>query len=190
MNRALHICIGIFMLTGMILLSQCSPRAGKSLLHFFFDGVPDADTAQLAGADTELLLADSAAFPEEPQVQADARALVHYPYGEQDCSSCHDELSLGSMVEPQPDLCYICHEDLSGTYNYLHGPVAGGYCTACHDPHRSENKYLLKMTGEDLCFYCHQEKSVLKNEMHQDLEGMQCMDCHNPHGGDDKYMFQ
>ncbi len=105
------------------------------------------------------------------------------------CSSCHDQNSLGNMLEPQPGLCYMCHEDLSTLYKTLHGPVAGGYCTSCHDPHRSENEKLLKYTGEQLCFYCHKAESVYKNEMHQDLEGMECIDCHNPHGGEDKYIF-
>ena len=174
----------------MVLLSQCSPHAGKSVLHFFFDGVPEADSSYLSGQEQAGMTPDSGAYSPEAIASLAPDTYIHYPYGEQECASCHNELSLGSMVEPQPGLCYICHEDLSGTYNYLHGPVAGGYCTACHDPHRSENGYLLKLTGEAMCFYCHQEKSVMKNEMHQDLEGMLCTDCHNPHGGDDKYVFQ
>jgi predicted CXXCH cytochrome family protein len=175
---------------GMVLLSQCSPHAGKSVLRFFFDGVPDTDSSFISGQEQKGLTPDSTTYALGAPASSGPVGFVHYPYGEQECASCHNELSLGNMVEPQPGLCYICHEDLSASYNYLHGPVAGGYCTACHDPHRSENEHLLKLTGEALCFYCHQEQSVLKNEMHLDLEGMLCTDCHNPHGGDDKYIFQ
>ena len=94
------------------------------------------------------------------------------------------------MIEPQPGLCYICHEDLAEQYNYLHGPVTGGYCSACHNPHKSEHEKLLRYTGEALCYYCHEAESVLQNEMHEGLDGMLCTDCHNPHGGEDKYIFQ
>jgi len=174
----------------MVLFSRCSPHAGKSVLHFFFDGVPESDSVMTAvrpGADTLSGTGDNAM---EAIVSQIPEEFMHYPYQEQECASCHNELSLGSMVEPQPGLCYICHEDLALSYNYLHGPVAGGYCTTCHDPHRAEHEHLLKMEGDALCFFCHQKTSVLSNEMHQDLEGMSCMDCHNPHGGDDKYIFQ
>lgn len=175
---------------GMALLSQCSPYAGKSVLHFFFDGVPETDSISMQGGDPEGIMADSSLRSEGILAISDSESFVHYPYGERECASCHNEQALGSMLEPQPGLCYICHEDLAEQYSYLHGPVAGGYCTACHDPHRSESEKLLKMTGEALCFYCHEAKSVLGNDIHEELEGMLCTDCHNPHGGEDKYIFQ
>ena len=190
MKHSHNIWSGILFIMGIILLSQCSPHAGKSVLNLFFDGVPESDSSQLADTDRVDMVSDSGAYALEVLSSIEPEDIVHYPYEEGDCASCHDKLSLGSMVEPQPGLCYICHEDLAGIYNYLHGPVAGGYCTACHDPHRSDNEYLLKLTGDELCFYCHKQESVLKNEMHQDLDGMACMDCHNPHGGEDKYIFQ
>jgi predicted CXXCH cytochrome family protein len=160
------------------------------VLRFFFDGVPETESARVAVNALAEQDADTASIPLETLAYRESEALVHYPYGEQECAMCHEESSLGDMVEPQPGLCYLCHEDLAETYNYLHGPVAGGYCTACHDPHRSENAHLLKLVGQQLCFYCHKQVSVLKNEMHQDLEGMSCLDCHNAHGGEDKYIFQ
>ncbi len=104
---------------------------------------------------------------------------IHYPYAERECAACHDEQSLGSMTEPQPGLCYICHEDLTANYTYLHGPVAGGYCTSCHDPHSSKNEKLLRYQGDELCFHCHKKESVYRNEMHEGLDGMACTDCHN-----------
>ncbi|MCK5065893.1 MAG: hypothetical protein KAR16_00580 [Bacteroidales bacterium] len=159
-------------------------------MNFFFDGVPETDTADVNLADLEETSIDSMGPTEELLALEMPSHMVHYPYEERECASCHNELSLGTMVEPQPGLCYICHEDFSTVYNYLHGPVAGGYCTSCHDPHMSESGKLLRLTGDDLCFNCHREVSVLQNEMHEGLEGMFCTDCHNPHGGEDKYIFQ
>ena len=173
----------------LVLLSQCSPYAGRSVLSFFFDGVPQNDSLQTELAALEDSTANSLNPEKALMVRTEIPRFIHYPYEEGECSSCHNQQSLGTMIEPQPGLCYLCHEDLGTVYTYLHGPVAGGYCTSCHDPHESESEKLLRRTGDGLCFFCHGKQSVEKNEMHQDLEGMPCMDCHNPHGGDDKYIF-
>lgn len=190
MKCAKQIGYGLLLVAGMALICQCSPRTGKSVLRFFFDGVPEPDSSGLAPGAWAEPLPDTGSGLTGTMAFLDNEMQVHYPYREQDCASCHDALSLGNMVEPQPALCYLCHEDLAASYSYLHGPVAGGYCTACHDPHRSGHPKLLKIDGDGLCLYCHEEASVLRNEMHQDLDGMPCMDCHNPHGGEDKYIFQ
>jgi len=181
---------GILLGVAILLLSQCSPYAGKNLLNFFFDGVPETDTAHAELAVLDEIQSDSLDPAENLLSLEEGASLVHYPYEEGECASCHNEHSLGTMVEAQPGLCYTCHEDLSMVYAYLHGPVAGGYCTSCHNPHESESENLLRKTGDALCFHCHSRESVEKNEMHQDLDGMLCMDCHNPHGGEDKYIFQ
>ena len=190
MKQRGKIGLGVLIILVLILLCQCSPYAGKSALRFFFDGVPETDSTSMASMEIGGMPGDSTDTSEETVAIADAGGSLHYPFGEGECASCHNEQSLGSMIEPQPGLCYICHEDLAESYNYLHGPVAGGYCSACHDPHRSTNEKLLRHTGDELCFYCHKAESVRSNEMHQDLEGMLCTDCHNPHGGEDKYIFQ
>ena len=179
---------GGLIILGILLLTQCSPYAGKSMLNFFFDGVPEADSSQTAAEEPTGVLMDSTGV-RELAMSAPGGSL-HYPYEGDACGLCHDEKSLGTMVEPQPGLCYICHEDLGLTYKTLHGPVAGGYCTACHEPHRSKNEKLLRWTGDALCFYCHQEKRIKGLETHEGLEGMVCTDCHNPHGGEDRYIFQ
>jgi len=189
MNRAGKIWLGFLLMAGIILLSQCSPYAGKSLLTFFFDGVPEADSTEAVNRESETFYADSANQSTGDPVPEAPITFVHYPYEERECAACHDQNSLGTMVEPQPGLCYTCHEDLSTRYTTLHGPVAGGYCTSCHDPHMSEKEKLLRYTGEQLCFHCHKSESVYRNEMHQDLEGMTCTDCHNPHGGEDRYIL-
>jgi len=189
MKRGAHIWSGFLLLAAVFLLAQCAPRTGRSLLHVFFDGVPEADSVKVADPGMEEVMPDSSGVLTGESQPESKGYLVHMPYGERECGACHDENSLGEMVEPQPGLCYMCHEDLGTQYNYLHGPVAGGYCTSCHDPHMSKKEKLLRLTGDLLCFHCHEEESVRRNEMHEDLEGMVCSDCHNPHGGEDKYIF-
>ena len=188
MKQASKIWCGLLLITGAFLLCQCSPKAGKSLLTFFFDGVPESDTL---AAD----LSQGQARPDPTLQEGEVLALdvpelwLHYPYAERECAACHDEQSLGDMTETQPGLCYMCHEDFSARFTYLHGPVAGGYCTSCHDPHSAKNEKLLRYQGDELCFHCHKKESVFRNEMHEGLDGMACADCHNSHGGEDKYLF-
>ena len=170
------------------LCHQCSPGINRSLLTFFFDGVPQSDTTDaipLQSGQPE----DTTLLAEESTSRATMFQTVHYPYGERECAMCHDENARGNMVVPEPDLCYICHEDFSDTYNYVHGPAAGGYCTACHDPHMSKEQHLLKRTGQPLCLFCHDETAVFKNEIHEGLGDISCMECHNPHGGEDRFIF-
>ena len=173
----------------LVTLYQCAPGTGRSLLTVFFDGVPEEDSL-VAGAAPDTLALEPAAGQASPgTAEAGPSLVVHYPYAERECGSCHDPGSLGRMLEPQPELCYMCHEELGSVYPVLHGPVGGGYCTACHDPHSSPGPALLRITGQELCFYCHAEEDVLKNEVHGDLDGMACTDCHNPHGGEDQFIL-
>ncbi len=172
-----------------VTLHQCAPKTGRSLLTLFFDGVPAQDSQLPVASSDTLATGPMAGEATEGTVEERSSLVVHYPYAERECSMCHDPGSLGRMLEPQPALCYMCHEELGSVYPVLHGPVGGGYCTACHDPHSSPGPALLRFTGQELCFYCHTEEDVMKNEMHEGLDGMACTDCHNPHGGEDQYML-
>jgi predicted CXXCH cytochrome family protein len=189
MKRLRQIGLGFILVLSILLFTCCSP-SGRTVLSFFFDGVPERDSTISTGLGDEIELKDSTLLNRDGLPDAASPVLLHYPYGERTCIACHDEHSLGEMVEPQPGLCYLCHQDLSDLYAVLHGPVAGGYCTSCHDPHESTNEKLLRYTGDDLCFHCHKEESVIANEIHEGLDGMSCTDCHNAHGGEDRYIFQ
>ena len=183
-NRATYAGL-LLLITLGIMLKACSPHAGKKMLTIFFDGVPETDSSGVEVPADSTLLSDSNLSGEPGPGEHLASVVVHYPYGERECEFCHNPDALGTMVEPEPGLCYMCHEDFNDSYAWVHGPAAGGYCTSCHDPHTSREEKLLRLTGPSLCFYCHLEPDVLKTEMHADLGDMACTDCHNPHGGED-----
>lgn len=179
---------GIFMILMMapiFFIFGCSNKT----MSFFFDGVPQlSDSLFLASLDS-IQKSDSTDKNETAVNVIKSRFKLHAPYQEKSCNSCHDENSMGLFVEPQPELCYQCHEDFADTYKILHGPVEGGECTSCHSPHMSENEKILLRTGQKLCFYCHDEQDVLSFENHEDIEDTNCIECHNPHGGDDENLL-
>jgi len=171
-------------------LFSCAPKVNKSVLSFFFDGVPvqKSDpavserniTGSTEQADSSLALL----------IRGKEEIFYHYPYKEKDCISCHDKNSKSELISEEPSLCYTCHDDFKEKYKVLHGPVSGGYCTKCHNPHESENAKLLIRTGQQLCFYCHDSKSIKGGETHSDIGNTDCTECHNAHGGDDRYMIK
>ncbi len=163
---------------------RCSPQVANKTLRFFFDGVPVKDTlVQVQSVDTTSSF-DSDSLTVNRIDPHKATNYYHVPYKEKQCDVCHDGQSMGKMLEPQPELCYQCHESFNDVYKVVHGPVAGGYCTACHSPHFAKDSTLLIRTGQDLCLYCHKPGEGYDTELHDGIEDTSCTECHNPHGGD------
>jgi predicted CXXCH cytochrome family protein len=189
-QRYRYLPVTISAITLVIVFFGCSPVPRHQVLTFFFDGVPEP-----AGKTTDTPI-DSLGKPDPASkigmLTSVAKPKVNYhePYKEKQCASCHDQTAMGKFLKPQPMLCYQCHDDFSGKYKVVHGPVGGGYCTACHEPHTSVNTKLLKRLSQQMCLYCHNSSLVLKNEVHADIGDANCTDCHNPHGGDDRTMLK
>jgi predicted CXXCH cytochrome family protein len=181
--------IGKFVLVVFCLSVSCSPKLSNKLLPFFFDGVTVKDSLKTKSAAEEKKTNSDSSLPVLMSQAVYKDYVVHYPYKEKECNSCHDENSKSELLTTQPGLCYKCHDDFSKTYKFVHGPVAGGYCTSCHNPHMAKEKKLLLRTGQQLCLYCHDSKDVLKNENHKDIADTECTMCHNPHGGENKFML-
>jgi predicted CXXCH cytochrome family protein len=81
--------------------------------------------------------------------------------GVMSCSSCHDphepaaRLALGGF-----DLtgCSDCHADKAGPFIFEHGSNRVEGCVACHTPHGSQNRHMLKFQNlGELCYSCHAE---------------------------------
>ena len=188
MVKSNPILMAVFFVISYFLVS-CSPKLSNNVLTFFFDGVPPNDTLKHEkGRDPKFENSSSEVFRSEP-VEVNNNYTVHYPYKEKECFSCHDEKSKSELIMPQPDLCYTCHDDYSKKFKYVHGPVATGYCTSCHNPHMSKEKKLLIRSGQQICLNCHESKSVFKNVVHKDIGDSECTLCHNPHGGENRFIL-
>lgn len=184
---------GVFIgstLSILILLAACSPKVGTNLLNFFFDGIPEKIKSDSV-AISLVIVTDSIKNNTQFVVQPVAPELYyHTPYKERACSKCHDAETPGKITSSQNKICYACHEDFQKKYIALHGPVAGGFCTACHAPHLSENKNLLLRSGQDLCLNCHSIDQVMMNVAHVNIGKEDCRKCHNPHGGSNNFILK
>ena len=122
-----------------------------------------------------------------------AKAHVHPPVKEGDCTGCHDPHASDQpklLAQPLMDLCTTCHGD-KVEFKNVHGPVAAGECTECHTPHESDTPKLLVKAGAQLCFGCHSDvqEALNKKDVHPPAaEG--CTDCHNPHGSEHAKLLQ
>ena len=180
----------LLLLIGLSLILSCSPKGGYKVLSYFVDGVPDS----LKYPENKTI---SQNVPQDTVVNTTLEPSVfkadycyHAPYKKQVCTACHDKTVRSSIILKQPALCYQCHADFQKTLSYVHGPVAGGYCTSCHAPHMSQYPKLLLLQGQQLCLQCHSSTDVLNNLVHKDLGNRDCMNCHLPHGSNKRYFLK
>lgn len=107
-----------------------------------------------------------------------------HPALDDGCEGCHVLADGKLKAKDQKEACYACHDNFEkkeeGKDKYVHGPVAAGECTGCHDPHFSTRPKLLKL--EKGCFECH-DPFPSEGTVHYPLSNRECTPCHNPHAG-------
>jgi predicted CXXCH cytochrome family protein len=174
-----------------IVVIGCTPQRQYKVLSFFFDGVPDPNAPKV----TPVLASMSA-----EQRTAMKLAVIHKPYADGNCRSCHasldnvkpgegsqDVLSTSGktlkLVAMDSSLCLSCHKDKPGEFKVMHGPVASAACMWCHEPHQSDNAALLKSRSADLCLQCHDRQLLTTEAKEHQNEARACLDCHFGHGG-------
>ncbi len=121
----------------------------------------------------------------------------HTPYDDKVCISCHAlGDSLTGVARPNnlgTDPCFECHKDKINVFDkdHIHGPVAGGDCVICHDPHGSSYEHSLKSPEQILCFSCHSftEKQLSQKVVHEPFRRGRCSECHDPHAANNKWVL-
>jgi len=114
------------------------------------------------------------------------------------CIICHelgaDLKQLLSANRSLDNPCLKCHKDRIKSFDqkYVHGPVAGGSCTICHDQHGSPYEKDLKAPLNVLCVSCHNEIENQMREMvvHQPFIEGQCGGCHDPHSTNNEWVLK
>ena len=181
--KNLNTIIGVIFLE--TLLFACSGNVQHQTLAVLFDGVPQpADSVTKPGTGAPAVKDTTAT------VTIGRSASMHPDYRRKSCEKCHDIAQANRLVQKQPELCYQCHKRFDSKYVKVHGPVAAGFCTACHVVHKSEHKALLIMPVRQVCQHCHETGDVAKNEAHDKISTVECLDCHDAHGGKTKNLLK
>ncbi len=113
------------------------------------------------------------------------------------CVNCHQQFKdkVGfTTAADETNLCFNCHTDRIGLFSqdYIHGPVAGGSCNICHEPHGSIYEHNLVTPEQILCFSCHEdleENTRNSRVKHNPFEQGQCGVCHDPHSTSNKWVL-
>ncbi len=175
----------LYILIAGSIISSCVTSKNYKYLSFVFDGVPEPEAKSMKN---DSLIDSTALIATMDTVIIKSLVNKHVPFAKNECYKCHSEENVGGYSKPQPQMCYQCHEDFNDKYNVIHGPAAGGYCTSCHNPHKTKQKFLLAKSEDQLCFTCHDSKIIYQNKFHEEGE-TNCTKCHNPHGGPSRYLI-
>jgi predicted CXXCH cytochrome family protein len=125
------------------------------------------------------------ASAEKNIVASDTVTYRYHPEAEK-CGGCHAETSRGYVVSGRKDtVCYQCHDRKDGK-KLVHGPLGGGDCTTCHDPHGAMYPALTVAKAEGLCVTCHDQASSRKHIGESRAVG--CITCHEPHSASKDYL--
>lgn len=129
---------------------------GRNVLTVHADG---------ASVDRSVVASDTVTYRYHPEVEK--------------CAGCHGDTARGYLVTGRQDtVCYQCHDRKDGK-KLVHGPLGGGECTSCHDPHGAMNASLTVAGAEGLCVRCHDQPHSAKHM--RESRAMGCVTCHEPH---------
>ena len=124
-------------------------------------------------------------------------AVVHDPVAAGNCGGCHLQIAgeehpknkkVFRFQEQGVKLCLMCHESKLAK-PFVHKPVAEGRCLACHNPHNSDARGLLRAAGKALCLQCHPDKYTW-TVTHKPVAEGDCLACHDPHQSDHNMLLR
>ena len=123
--------------------------------------------------------------------------FLHIPTGEEvNCQDCHklDTTPVSyQRMNVMGATCQtdVCHQDM-GKEKYVHGPVGGGVCISCHNPHGSSEKHAVSRSALPLCLICHENKEyeLEQDHVHGIITSSGCIDCHDPHESTNRFQLK
>lgn len=177
----------------VLLVGACNSPEGRKWQRVFLDGVPPEPASQPASPTSSPVRAPSAAppsSPDSPSDRSDRALVVHRPYANHECNSCHESVFSQRLVSETADLCQICHKNVFARATFRHAPAESGYCLGCHNPHQAQEKALLTQPARALCLECHAESDFAQVVEHERAGQAACHVCHNPHGSERRYYLR
>lgn len=117
--------------------------------------------------------------------------VFHKDDNEEHCQACHrTTLTKAEIESGMEKSCLQCHKGLTDNL-FVHGPVAVGICTVCHDAGSQPNRYRVEERDTVLCYGCHTERKEIDESkllLHGPVGAGMCTICHDPHSS--PYGFQ
>lgn len=111
------------------------------------------------------------------------KPVVHDPFAEGDCESCHEgPAQAGVIAAASLDACLMCHDDKEEGAGHQH---AGGVnCTDCHQPHAARFPALIDRPVST-CTACHDDLLRVAPgqtaHVHRPIAEGSCTECHTMH---------
>jgi len=176
MRKIIPLFISLFFIS-------CSHADHYDLLRTFFDGVdPPAKESTNSSSN----------FARDGNSQKQPKLLViHDPYKEKDCGSCHDTGRSYVMNEDPPELCFSCHDSEPFERENVHLAIEmEGSCLTCHNPHQSQRPKLLKMPIIKACGGCHEDLAKGFRHFSEEKKKDSCVSCHTPHSSNEEYLLK
>ena len=118
-------------------------------------------------------------------------SVKHGPAGAGYCTACHrphmaEERNL--LLANGNNLCFTCHDNEQVTQSVIHQDLKKrDNCIDCHNPHSSENIFLLQ---DGACNNCHEEKANDYSFLHGPVSGNYCSTCHETHASKNKNLLR
>jgi predicted CXXCH cytochrome family protein len=200
----------VLVVTGILVLftAGCDKYTKHEVLTFFFTGVPSPDEKNTTAE------AGKRRVVEKPKKKKIPVMYIHGPKAAGECFHCHNtdstqsfrtvkrgtgmpkltDITPGRLTTSKQELCIQCHAtksaELMFTDNlWVHGPLADGLCTACHDYHATKFPYMLFSDSSIvLCTQCHEKGYITQIEEH--IKEEECISCHNPHMGANRLLLK
>jgi predicted CXXCH cytochrome family protein len=144
-----------------------------------------------------------------------SQPFIHGPVTVGGCTICHNPHGENNryqlFAQGALELCVACHGDkenlvtetIEDRLPYVHGVISGeGGCVACHEPHATDQPFMLKKPINELCSGCHSEV-ISKSKGHpvanhpvsaprerlRPGRKLTCTSCHDPHGSINQLML-
>lgn len=138
---------------------------------------------------------------------------MHGPINLGGCTLCHDPHGSNYRQQLWADgaleLCIACHSDMAQLVAairerkipYVHNVLTGPGCVVCHDPHASDQIYMLKKPINELCAGCHpgpaqagghpvaRHPVIGPSERLRPGRALSCTSCHEPHGSYNRHLL-
>jgi predicted CXXCH cytochrome family protein len=197
-----------------VLVAQgCDKYTNYKILTFLFTGVPHPEKQ----TDLLTMKKQTIAKDTDGDDQVVNISSTHGPYAAGQCFLCHELNTMaalkkgakgegegasmrfdsnlpGRLLSPIEKLCLECHptKSMESAFSqnlWIHGPVSTGTCIACHNPHSTQYRYMLrKGNSNEMCTICHAPGFISQSEDH--IEGKDCISCHNAHLGKNRFLLR